>query len=99
MIHREEDSDILKLKKGQFVVCSIKPTYATDITVGKSYEVVSSTGSELMIISDNGFQKIISSNKFNYWVGHIFYCYKCESKDLNHTEYKCNDCGHNGYYD
>lgn len=26
-------------------------------------------------------------------------CYKCGSKNLKPTEYKCNDCGHNGYYD
>ncbi len=25
--------------------------------------------------------------------------YKCGSKDLKPTEYKCNDCGHNGYYE
>jgi hypothetical protein len=44
-------------------------------------------------------EKLVNKNSDIHSVSHSIECYECRSKNLKPTEYKCNDCGHNGYYD
>lgn len=61
------------------------------IRIGE-YDLKANYQFQMKSFSHQEFLKLVGFNGGN------IQCYECRSTDLMSTEYKCNKCGHNGFY-